>query len=131
MIRRPPRSTLFPYTTLFRSRRPAVGEVVTIDRGQHHVAEPHQLHGVRGVLGLVGVEPAVRIARVHGTEPAGARAHRAHQHDGRGARVPALTDVGTLRLLADRGEAVLPDERPDAGEGSAGRRLRLEPRRLW
>src|SRR5215468_8972258 len=24
MIRRPPRSTLFPYTTLFRSRRPAV-----------------------------------------------------------------------------------------------------------
>src|SRR2546428_5192342 len=25
MIRRPPRSTLFPYTTLFRSRRPARG----------------------------------------------------------------------------------------------------------
>src|SRR3712207_8929229 len=24
MVRRPPRSTLFPYTTLFRSRRPAV-----------------------------------------------------------------------------------------------------------
>src|SRR2546430_5967551 len=26
MIRRPPRSTLFPYTTLFRSRRRRVGE---------------------------------------------------------------------------------------------------------
>src|SRR2546425_9720434 len=26
MIRRPPRSTLFPYTTLFRSLRPAAGE---------------------------------------------------------------------------------------------------------
>src|SRR2546430_12678898 len=25
MIRRPPRSTLFPYTTLFRSRRPRIG----------------------------------------------------------------------------------------------------------
>src|ERR1039458_10506855 len=25
MIRRPPRSTLFPYTTLFRSKRPAFG----------------------------------------------------------------------------------------------------------
>src|SRR2546426_3487511 len=25
MIRRPPRSTLFPYTTLFRSRRPRAG----------------------------------------------------------------------------------------------------------
>src|SRR3712207_9165161 len=29
MIRRPPRSTLFPYTTLFRSRVPA-GEVVPV-----------------------------------------------------------------------------------------------------
>src|SRR5438034_1447630 len=28
MIRRPPRSTLFPYTTLFRSRRGRVGETV-------------------------------------------------------------------------------------------------------
>src|SRR2546428_13564456 len=27
MIRRPPRSTLFPYTTLFRSRRPDVGKL--------------------------------------------------------------------------------------------------------
>src|SRR6266496_5619344 len=27
MIRRPPRSTLFPYTTLFRSRRPGRGAV--------------------------------------------------------------------------------------------------------
>src|SRR4051812_49797710 len=27
MIRRPPRSTLFPYTTLFRSRRPAAPRV--------------------------------------------------------------------------------------------------------
>src|SRR5438876_3575124 len=28
MIRRPPRSTLFPYTTLFRSPEPAVGELL-------------------------------------------------------------------------------------------------------
>src|SRR3712207_8420034 len=28
MIRRPPRSTLFPYTTLFRSHEPGVGVVV-------------------------------------------------------------------------------------------------------
>src|SRR2546426_8813883 len=28
MIRRPPRSTLFPYTTLFRSRPPAIDRVV-------------------------------------------------------------------------------------------------------
>src|SRR2546430_9362690 len=47
MIRRPPRSTLFPYTTLFRSRRcagaalhrprapPAVPRAVRVDRGAH------------------------------------------------------------------------------------------------
>src|SRR5688572_32212016 len=32
MIRRPPRSTLFPYTTLFRSIGRAVHNAVTIDR---------------------------------------------------------------------------------------------------
>src|SRR2546427_5114344 len=48
MIRRPPRSTLFPYTTLFRSR----GEVRGADRaGQEEVvgAAPH-----RGAAGAWG-----------------------------------------------------------------------------
>src|SRR3712207_7729852 len=56
MIRRPPRSTLFPYTTLFRSRLGSVG------RGRHHrprlradllarlVGAPHP-RGVRGGRG--------------------------------------------------------------------------------
>src|SRR2546427_5905965 len=34
MIRRPPRSTLFPYTTLFRSPLFAVGEALCHRRGQ-------------------------------------------------------------------------------------------------
>src|SRR3712207_9179612 len=38
MIRRPPRSTLFPYTTLFRSRQPAVhahhGDADAGERGE-------------------------------------------------------------------------------------------------
>src|SRR3989454_6790472 len=34
MIRRPPRSTLFPYTTLFRSRQRVRGEEVTYLRGR-------------------------------------------------------------------------------------------------
>src|SRR2546426_1907842 len=42
MIRRPPRSTLFPYTTLFRSRVPDVAvlvdqHVVRLGRRPHHV----------------------------------------------------------------------------------------------
>src|SRR5256885_7132428 len=37
MIRRPPRSTLFPYTTLFRSRgdRPHRGHHLRLQRGAH------------------------------------------------------------------------------------------------
>src|SRR3712207_9042138 len=35
MIRRPPRSTLFPYTTLFRSRSPAHGQEPARIPGQH------------------------------------------------------------------------------------------------
>src|SRR2546421_9464610 len=34
MIRRPPRSTLFPYTTLFRSRDKVIRRELAIDEGQ-------------------------------------------------------------------------------------------------
>src|SRR2546422_4660350 len=34
MIRRPPRSTLFPYTTLFRSRDPGRDPFARVDRGR-------------------------------------------------------------------------------------------------
>src|SRR3712207_7461076 len=44
MIRRPPRSTLFPYTTLFRSergreRKPRVGQPIHECQRQRHVTE--------------------------------------------------------------------------------------------
>src|SRR3712207_7788970 len=47
MIRRPPRSTLFPYTTLFRS--PLTGEVEqgVLDEADRGVAGPRALDGVR------------------------------------------------------------------------------------
>src|SRR2546422_6045872 len=54
MIRRPPRSTLFPYTTLFRS------PVHLLDRARH-VLERHQadaLEPLRAYLTIV-VEPVV------------------------------------------------------------------------
>src|SRR3712207_8428696 len=53
MIRRPPRSTLFPYTTLFRSpvpRRPPGGRV----------AAAEELHGDGGVRGRRGHRRRVR-----------------------------------------------------------------------
>src|SRR2546429_7402099 len=42
MIRRPPRSTLFPYTTLFRSRY-----VITPDVVMHHLKSPHEFTSAR------------------------------------------------------------------------------------
>src|SRR3712207_7041561 len=44
MIRRPPRSTLFPYTTLFRSLRLRVGSTPTIWEGARILEECHRPH---------------------------------------------------------------------------------------
>src|SRR2546422_6967465 len=43
MIRRPPRSTLFPYTTLFRSLRLAQRAVVQSQLGQHLAARESEV----------------------------------------------------------------------------------------
>src|SRR2546430_10155215 len=43
MIRRPPRSTLFPYTTLFRSDRGADLRAVLAEGGETHVALARQI----------------------------------------------------------------------------------------
>src|SRR5256885_12669614 len=45
MIRRPPRSTLFPYTTLFRSRRDELHA-----RVERHLVHPTAHHRDRGVV---------------------------------------------------------------------------------
>src|SRR3712207_8641153 len=47
MIRRPPRSTLFPYTTLFRSGRPP--KTFSEPGGHHGRYHNHHLLPVRGV----------------------------------------------------------------------------------
>src|SRR3712207_8576766 len=44
MIRRPPRSTLFPYTTLFRSRGP---DLVVVAAGEHPALPLEAGHQVR------------------------------------------------------------------------------------
>ncbi len=111
-------------------RRAAVRQVVAIDRGQHHVFEPHELDRARHVLRLLGIEPAARIAGIDRTEAAGAGANRAHQHDGGGAGVPALADVRALRLLADRAQPVLAHDLLDRTECGAGGQRRAQPRRL-
>src|SRR3712207_7782666 len=63
MIRRPPRSTLFPYTTLFRSERPATGDhrdtEVRPAGGQRDPARARAVRQIRHG------EPTVRPRRHH------------------------------------------------------------------
>src|SRR3989442_8512981 len=44
MIRRPPRSTLFPYTTLFRSLAPSLATHSHHSGGSHQSSAPDQQH---------------------------------------------------------------------------------------
>src|SRR3712207_8984430 len=79
MIRRPPRSTLFPYTTLFRSLRqpPAVG-VVDVDDLDGGAPVEQQRLGLEVVL-HVPVEVQVVPAQVR--EPRGGEPHaRSEEH---------------------------------------------------
>src|SRR2546429_4629271 len=64
MIRRPPRSTLFPYTTLFRSHLPQRGPLLADDRAPrlHHL-----LHGAHGhPLADQGDRKSTRLNSSHG-----------------------------------------------------------------
>src|SRR3712207_8493015 len=51
MIRRPPRSTLFPYTTLFRSPGPGPRREDSPDTGQLRRGPEAVAHGRRGARG--------------------------------------------------------------------------------
>src|SRR2546426_2069403 len=88
MIRRPPRSTLFPYTTLFRSRvQPALGRKPRPlgreehrERGAGASIAVERLHPVPERCALVGGYGGVRGIRI--AVPAGAPASRPHAPEG-------------------------------------------------
>src|SRR5256885_12884885 len=71
MIRRPPRSTLFPYTTLFRSER-VVPAVADPDRDAD-VPAP-------GGKPEAGVGRGEVVAEIIGSEPAAAEEGRSEEH---------------------------------------------------
>src|SRR3712207_7939011 len=77
MIRRPPRSTLFPYTTLFRSGLRQVGQLVVVRREQRAAAddvvqvlgdgprERHAVVGARAAADLVQDRKSTRLNSSH------------------------------------------------------------------
>src|SRR2546426_5864844 len=101
MIRRPPRSTLFPYTTLFRSRRPR-------HQGEAALGAPRAGRGEEGL-------------REGGCPPRNARRARASRRPGR-LRWTARRDLLGRRRRRRR-------DRLRAGPGDPGRRrLRFDHR---
>src|SRR2546430_11106574 len=64
MIRRPPRSTLFPYTTLFRSRalhHGAVGHHREVPALSHYLRFAERDHEVRPGIGRLVVGLAIEV----------------------------------------------------------------------
>src|SRR5256885_11556399 len=72
MIRRPPRSTLFPYTTLFRSQHRALDEIA------------------RGRAAGVWIEPALEVAQAQLNPPEG---HRPLGAECRAAKLEGLAEL--------------------------------------
>src|SRR3712207_6891838 len=64
MIRRPPRSTLFPYTTLFRSR----DEPADLDEGPRPVDPGRRCRGRRPSRGFVGLPRPGRTPEARRTQ---------------------------------------------------------------
>src|SRR6266540_6929851 len=75
MIRRPPRSTLFPYTTLFRSRRPA-GRLAatTVSERNRRMPDGRCAGGGQPATGRGGAAGTVEPAGADPVQPAAARA---------------------------------------------------------
>src|SRR5258705_10818110 len=108
MIRRPPRSTLFPYTTLFRSRS-----------GAAHLPliEPDRVHDAFDDAVEIGVlehDEGTLAAQLEGQLLAAARGRLANDAaDFRGARERDLLDVRMLHQNLARGSVAAADVEPD------------------
>src|SRR3712207_8275673 len=77
MIRRPPRSTLFPYTTLFRSvgggPTPCVDSAASVPSARHLLAELH-------AFPVAHVPVLLQVLRIRDTSGTSLRARRSEEH---------------------------------------------------
>ena len=86
---------------LGEDRRTAVLQLVPVDARDDGVLDPELPDGERGPPGFVKIELRGPPG-FDGAEAARARADVAQDHERRGLPAPALRDVGTPRVLADR-----------------------------
>src|SRR3712207_8366274 len=82
MIRRPPRSTLFPYTTLFRSGVGRASVTPAVNQARASGARKEWLPSVAAGQGVhpKAQPPGQLLARLHPERRAGGAAHRSEEH---------------------------------------------------
>src|SRR3989441_11572763 len=112
MIRRPPRSTLFPYTTLFRSAQPieeqprfalegeSGAEARRIDDDRQHAVQPALLLAFFIVPGAAAAQRATEQLARHGHAVALVLAERQHGAERRHDRVTRI--VRWISLIVDQ-----------------------------
>src|SRR3712207_8397610 len=83
MIRRPPRSTLFPYTTLFRSQHADRGAVA----GSHEFVQERRLHTTLLVHDLRAVVAVLLVEAPQRVEDAVVETRASHQADRKSTRL--------------------------------------------
>ena len=110
--------------------RTAIGEIVAVNRGDNDVGKAELEGGLRDVLRLVWVERTGH-AGFHVTEGAGTGAGIAHKHESGVFLVPALADIRAAGFLADRNQAVFPDDVACFGITARARRSDTDPGRFW
>src|SRR3989449_11609866 len=107
MIRRPPRSTLFPYTTLFRSRSGARDGVDVLDPGGQRVLVPAPA-AILGAEDLATARRAVDLVWILGVQGHGH--HRTLRFHAAIHAPPALAQV----VAAVEGAVLAPRRRAEA-----------------
>src|SRR3989475_7147174 len=104
MIRRPPRSTLFPYTTLFRSQFVRGHPIAGAEKSGVAAATPGLFRNRRVVLTPLPENPAAAVSKVERAwESCGARIAKMNpdEHDGVLAAVSHLPHVLAFALVHD------------------------------
>src|SRR2546427_8033677 len=146
MIRRPPRSTLFPYTTLFRSGLPAAGPnggVLPRRPAARSAAPARSVHGALGPLRAAGGPESWALAlpragRRAGGGPGGFPTPAVRGGRSNGADLPPLAGRHPHHLWgrdcrgihAEREARSFLGQRPGAGRESDELRLHLPPARF-
>src|SRR6266567_9311753 len=94
MIRRPPRSTLFPYTTLFRSGQLAVADAVFAEVRHKSLPEPNIDFAIATLVRVAGMVRGAGEAIFAVARTAGWIAHALEAYSGPGPLRPRAVYTG-------------------------------------